>query len=155
MLDNQGISFSNEGGETPEKGPETPPEVSEVAIDSVTGYREPDRASSIKPKDKTAFLKGYRESGDISAAANRLGYKASQMLHALKIDKAFNTDFKEVKLDMKHELEGLMYTKGLTNNGHKERLTWLEAQFPEEYGKKKQEPPKKENPVISRLLKEM
>lgn len=125
------------------------------SFDSATGYINPSKPSEIKVWEKTAFLKAYRTHGDITAAATKLGYKGSDFLKQLKIDKKFNEDFIENKLDMKHELEGLMFQKALTDNGHKERLTWLETQFPEEYGKKKVEPKKKGNPVIESLMKDL
>lgn len=126
-----------------------------VSTDSVTGYLEPSNANKVKIWEKTAFLKDFRQTGDITACANKLGYKGSEFLWLIKHDTQFALDFQETKLDMKHELEGLMYQRGLTNNGHKERLAWLEAQFPEEYGKKKPEPKKKTNPVLDNLMKDL
>lgn len=107
----------------------------------VTGFLE----NNVSSKAKTAFLKLFKTIGNQSAAADRQGFTWTEIEEELRKDLIFNKAYQEVLLQMKHELEGILYCKAISRKDTKSALMWLSAKFPEEYraGAKKKE--KKDN----------
>lgn len=102
----------------------------------VTGYLESLDGKGIQPKHLTAFLKAFKKSGDKTKAIEFQGFRFTELEWHLTNDTAFKNDYRETLLAMKHELEGLMYENAFKSSGHRERQSWLETNFPDEYGKK-------------------
>ena len=104
--------------------------------DSVTGYLERTDGTDITPKHKSAFLKLFKKCGDRTRSIESQGFTYTELEWHLNNDPIFKSDFRKTLLAMKHELEGIMYESAFKSNGHRERQSWLETHFPEEYGKK-------------------
>lgn len=102
----------------------------------VTGYLESLTNTGIQPKHKTAFLKAFKKSGDKTKAIEYQGFTFTDLEWHLQNDAVFKRHYRDTLLAMKHELEGLMYENAFKSSGHRERRTWLETNFPEDYGKK-------------------
>lgn len=105
-------------------------------IDPVTGYLESIDGTGIQPKHKTAFLKAFKKSGDKTLAITHQGFRFLELDWHFKNDAAFNLDFKETLLAMKHAIEATQFENASKPSGHRDRAIWLETNFPEEYGKK-------------------
>jgi hypothetical protein len=90
-------------------------------------------ARSITPTEKKDFLEFYYNSGNMGAAAKKVGRDLSGLRLALTKDKAFAQDFEVIKTSMKSNLEETMYQNGLQDRGYMDRITWLRRHFPQEY----------------------
>lgn len=104
-------------------------------VDTVTGFLQRVDGTSIQPKDLTAFLKAFKKSGDKTKSIEAQGFQYTDLEWWIINDTQFKHAFKNVLFAMKHELEGEMFKNAFKPSGHKERQTWLETNFPEEYGK--------------------
>lgn len=105
-------------------------------IDEVTGYLESLTNTGIQPKHKSGFLKAFKKSGDKTKSIEYQGFRFTELEWHLQNDAIFKRDYREVLLAMKHELESIQFEHAMKANGHRDRQTWLETNFPEEYGKK-------------------
>lgn len=101
-------------------------------LDKVTGFLENTDKNFFNPKDKTSFLKAFKTHGNQSKAAHDLGFPYKIIEWHLREDKAFYEAYRETLIEMKHNLEGKLFTKGLQGNSKDAKL-WLETNFPEEY----------------------
>jgi len=124
----------------------------EYEIDKVTGYLEQTDKTAFNPKQKTLFLKRFKQSGDKTDAIESLGFTIKDLLFAIKHDVKFKEDLDYTMLAMKHRLEGLMYTSGLSERGHNARLQWLQLHFPGDYGKKHTKIPETPKNPVQTLL---
>lgn len=100
--------------------------------DSATGFLEKAEKNSFNAREKTAFLKALKSHGNQSKAAHDLGYSYEVLELHLRKDLIFNKAFRATLLEMRHLLEGAMYTAGVQGKS-KDAETWLKAHFPETY----------------------
>lgn len=124
-------------------------------ICEVTGYLEPIENKGILPRHKTAFLKFFKKSGDKTKAIESQGYRFTDLEWHLQNDTTFKRDYRETLLAMKHELESIQYEHALKASGHRDRQTWLETNFPEDYGKKALPKGQKQKSRLDGLLEEL
>lgn len=120
-----------------------------------TGFLESVDGTGIQPKHKTAFLKNFKKSGDKTKAIEAQGFTFGELEWHLTNDATFKTNYRETLLAMKHELEGLMYENAFKASGHRERLAWLETNFPEDYGKKALPKGQKQKSKLDTLLDDL
>ena len=120
-------------------------------IDQVTGFLVSEKLSI---RSKTSFLKALKILGNQSSAAEKQGISWSEMENELRKDLIFNKAYLEVLTDMKHELEGILYTKAIEKKDAKSAILWLSAKFPEEYraGTKKTEKKQSKDKIFDSLL---
>jgi hypothetical protein len=124
-----------------------------MQIDDATGFLI-DPADTFEPRLKTALLKAYKKTGDLSASADALGINNLTVEHHLEIDKAFNAALHSAELEMKHSLEGMMFRDGNKAGGQRARMAWLQAKFPQEYGTKGRGRPDKDQKAAFESLLE-
>lgn len=124
-------------------------------ICSVTGYLESQDGTGIQPKHKTGFLKYFKKSGDKTKAIETQGFRYTDLEWHLQNDPTFKRDFRETLLSMKHELESIQYENAFKASGHRDRQTWLETNFPEEYGKKALPKGQKQKSRLDTLLDDL
>jgi hypothetical protein len=118
-------------------------------ICKITGYLED---LEFTPKAKTAYLKALKSHGNQSKAAHDLGISYRTVQTHLAKDPVFRDGYAETLLEMRHKIEGELYKKGLERGGSKEAKMWLEAHFPEDFGKKLPAKPKKVPDALSNLM---
>lgn len=123
-------------------------ETNEYTQDSATGFLEKNEKNSFNAREKTAFLKAFKNHGNQSKAMHDLGYKYDVLEFHLRKDLIFNKAFRETLLEMRHLLESAMYTAGV-NGKSKDAETWLKAHFPETY--KPSAASKKAKPTVDPL----
>lgn len=121
------------------------------SVDPVTGFLEK-ADDPLNPRVKTAFLKAFKRSGDATASIEELSVSNLALEQHLKYDEAFRKALHSVRLAMKHRLEGLLFKSGLQPNGHRDRVKWLEKNFPEEYGPKAKGFPKEKKKTALDVL---
>ena len=122
----------------------------------VTGFLIDDTEDPIfEPHHKTAFLKALKRHGNQSKASDDLGFPFKIILKHLAKDLIFKERYEETLLEMRHAIEGKLYSKGLKNGGGREAKMWLEAHFPDDYAPASKKPARKEkeNPLLEGLLK--
>lgn len=105
---------------------------SSVAVDPATGFIEKNDKNSFGPREKTAFLKDLKRTGNQSRCLDKLGCTNADFDEALRKDLVFNRAYRNTLLEMRHELEGDLYTAGLDGDA-KKAMAWLQAFFPEVY----------------------
>ena len=119
-----------------------------VTIDHETGYAvNPQPEAKFQPKQKQEFLQLFRECGDPAFIMNQFGFKVSVFNNHLKFDKKFKEDYEEMLLEMKHELEGTMFKNARQSGGYRDRMKWLEKNFPQEYSPAKATKKKDTDPI--------
>lgn len=101
--------------------------------DLKTGYLTTINRVSISAKDKIKFLGLLKTYGNHTDSAVSLGYKYRDFEIHLKYDSRFREDYEATLLEMKHKLESIMYLNGLKQTNHKDRMAWLQKNFPKEY----------------------
>ncbi len=131
-------------------------ETNEYSVDPATGFLEKNEKNSFSPMEKTKFLKDFKRTGNQTKCAHDLGYSFRVIEEHLRKDLAFKRAFEEVLLEMRHEIEGELYSKAL-NGKTKEAHLWLQAHFPEIYKPSAVRPAKKEasNPVVDALYEKL
>ncbi len=102
------------------------------AQDPATGFLEKAEKNSFGARVKTAFLKDLKKTGNQSKSLRDLGFTNEDFDVALRKDLIFKKAYLNTLLEMRHDLEGEMYTAGLNGDAAKARL-WLQAHFPETY----------------------
>lgn len=114
-------------------------------IDKVTGYLENNEESGIKPIHKTAFLKSLKTTGNQSSAASRLGFTWAEMEAELGKDLKFKQAYDATLLEMKHQLESILFMRAIEKKDAKTAVLWLQAKFPSEYRAGAKQVGKKDN----------
>ncbi len=107
-------------------------ETHELPIDPATGFLEKNEKNSFGPREKTAFLKDLKRTGNQSRSLDHLGVTNEEFDSALRKDLTFSKAYRNTLLEMRHDLEGALYTDGLAGDATKARI-WLQAYFPEVY----------------------
>lgn len=100
--------------------------------DPVTGFLEKKEKNSFSPREKTAFLKEFKRTGNQTKCAHALGYEFETIEWHFRNDQAFNKAFHAVLLELRHEIEGEMLAQARKGKS-KEAMMWLQAHFPETY----------------------
>lgn len=127
----------------------------ELITDPVTGYIVNADGTGIQSRHKTGFLKHFRKSGDKTRAADSQGFRYVLFEEQLKTDKQFKSDYEDTLLAMKHELEGLMFEQASGKSGQKDRLLWLQKNFPGEYNTNKGGKSERSKSRVENLLEEL
>ena len=125
---------------------------SSVTVDPATGFVEKNEKFFFGAKAKTLFLKALKDHGNQTAAADKAGVPFATVEEHLRIDLAFKRAFRATMLEMRHILEGKLYTTAM-KGGTKEAKMWLEVFFPETYKPSKSSKPEKDSSVIDDLYK--
>lgn len=100
--------------------------------DPATGFLDKKEKNTFGAFEKTKFLKALKVHGNQSKAAHDLGYSIRVIDLHLRKDLVFKQAHEETLLEMRHEIEGDLYTAGLAGNAKKAQM-WLQAFFPETY----------------------
>ncbi len=126
------------------------------SIDPVTGFLEKKEKNSFGPREKTAFLKEFKRTGNQSKSAHGLGYEFETVEWHFRNDHVFNRAFHAVLMELRHELEGDLLSRA-RKGGSKEAQMWLQAHFPETYKPSAAKQPKKpdSSAVLDGLYKKM
>lgn len=124
--------------------------------DPVTGFLEKKEKNSFGPREKTAFLKEFKRTGNQSKSAHSLGYEFETVEWHFRNDRIFNRAFQAVLMELRHELEGDLLSRA-RKGGSKEAQMWLQAHFPETYKASASKQPKKNDSsaVIDDLYRKM
>ena len=127
-------------------------ELQGYSVDPATGFLEKKEKNTFGARAKTAFLKDLKKTGNQSKSLRDLGFTNDDFDFAVRKDLIFNKAYRGTLLEMRHELEGDLYTAGLEGNAKKAQM-WLQAFFPETYKPSAAKPAKKEatNPVLDAL----
>ncbi len=104
----------------------------ELPIDPATGFLEKNEKNSFGPREKTAFLKDLKRTGNQSKSLDRLGVTNELFDFALQKDLTFKRAYRNTLLEMRHDIEGDLYTGALEGDTKKAQM-WLQAFFPEVY----------------------
>lgn len=112
-------------------------------IDPATGFLEKNKNFLFGAREKTAFLKHLKKTGNQSRSLDLLGVTNEEFDFHLQKDLVFNKAYRNTLLEMRHELEGNLYTAGL-NGSAKEAQMWLQAFFPEVYKPSASKAPKRD-----------
>lgn len=121
-------------------------------------FENPPQEKSIEPVkiselQKNKFLRVFRNTGDLSGAADEAGVGTARMMEELKTNEQFKQDYQQVLLKMKHKIEGIMFTSGTLKAGYK---LWLETYFPEQYKVRKAPiKQKREKSAVDQLLEDL
>ncbi len=107
-------------------------ETHELPIDPATGFLEKNEKNSFGPREKTAFLKDLKRTGNQSKSLDQVGATNEDFDLALRKDLTFNRAYRNTLLQMRHDIEGNLYTAAIDGKA-KEALLWLQAFFPETY----------------------
>ncbi len=107
-------------------------EKNEYIADPATGFLEKNEKNSFNAREKTAFLKDLKKTGNQSKSLRDLGKTNEEFDLALRKDLIFNKAYRNTLLEMRHEIEGHLYTSALAGKT-KEAHLWLQAFFPETY----------------------
>ncbi len=116
--------------------------------DPATGFLEKNEKNPFGAKEKTAFLKDLKKTGNQSKSLDQVGVTNEQFDFSLRKDLIFNKAYRNTLLEMRHEIEGNLYTAALAGKA-KEALLWLQAFFPETY--KPSAASKKAKPTVDPL----
>lgn len=100
--------------------------------DAATGFLEKNEKTPFGAREKTAFLKDLKSTGNQSKSLDKVGARNEDFDLALRKDLIFNKAYRNTLLEMRHDLEGDMYTSGLAGDAKKAQM-WLQAFFPETY----------------------
>lgn len=123
-------------------------DLNEYTRDSATGFLEKLEKNAFNAREKTAFLKDLKRTGNQSKSLDKLGTTNEQFDLALRKDLSFNKAYRNTLLEMRHEIEGNLYTSALEGKT-KEAHLWLQAFFPETY--KPSAATKKAKPTVDPL----
>ncbi len=118
-------------------------ELTGYAVDPATGFLEKNKNNSFGAFEKTKFLKDLKRTGNQSKCLDSLGCTNAEFDFALRKDLIFKKAYNNTLLEMRHEIEGHLYTAALAGKA-KESLLWLQAFFPETYKPSAAKRPKRE-----------
>ncbi len=107
-------------------------ELSGYVADPATGFLEKNKNNSFGAFEKTKFLKDLKRTGNQSRILDSLGCTNAEFDFALRKDLKFKAAYANALLEMRHEIEGNLYTAALRGKT-KESQVWLQAFFPETY----------------------
>lgn len=123
---------------------------SSVRIDPATGFLEKNEKFEFGAKGKTQFLKALKRHGNQTAAADEAGVPYETVEEHLRIDHVFSKAFRAAMVEMRHTIEGRLYTAALKGET-KQAQMWLQAFFPEIYKPSAARTAKKDTSVIDAL----
>ncbi len=107
-------------------------ELDGYVVDPATGFLEKNEKNSFGAYEKTRFLKDLKKTGNQSKSLRCLGLTNTEFDFALRKDLIFKKAYRETLLEMRHDIEGDLYTGALEGDTKKAQM-WLQAFFPEVY----------------------
>lgn len=105
----------------------------------VTGFLDIP-GDAFSNEQKCRFLNIFEKTGDAVKAMDGTGYSRRVLDAHLTADKAFAEALSEVRSIHRAKMEAALFQRGLQDTGDAARTKWLEANWPEKYGKKQDIP---------------
>lgn len=116
-----------------------PPQQSE--IDKTTGFLEFNRHDAFSASHKVEFLKRYRETLNMSEAAESVGFHRATIMHHIDSDRAFAGAVAQAKMAIADELVHVAQRVARKDEGVRDRWNLIERMNPTEFGKADSAPP--------------
>ena len=111
-----------------------------LQVDPRTGFLESPRIDRVSAEIKAKFVEVYKECGDFSLAASRVGHYPRVFRRERNTDPVFSAEFMKACDAMNDRMEGVTYQVGLTPRGVIDRRAWLNAKRPEVWNPSQQQP---------------